>query len=390
MTQLRTKLMGQATCSRRLAQSILGWNLSHATDLPRCRVSRSIAGQYSAGTAPRDRHMLTVLGLTGSSAVLMAEANAAIVPPQTSMASSSACIGRFRVSSMARSRAVVTHDRESKALTNVTQLSAPITPVNSIGERLASARADLEMNQAAVAAKAGVSPGTIGNIEAGTRKNPRALLAIARAVRVHPEWLKEGTGPRYTPGHPKFKGQASDLGVAQRLSQPISETGLTGTKYTRLKVREWVKAGAGGEIETAPQAKGVDLGHVDLDFPIELGAYALRVRGDGLHPVADDGTVLLIYPNTECRPRQRILVTMRNGRRFCGKLVELADDAVHATELTTRTPRTFDRGQVESVEWIRDILDVGVWSAEAEEQQRGKEIRDSVAAPPPAAKRIAR
>ncbi len=43
---------------------------------------------------------------------------------------------------------------------------------------------------------AGVTQSTIGNIEAGLRKSPRELLAIAAAVKVSPEWLKTGRGER--------------------------------------------------------------------------------------------------------------------------------------------------------------------------------------------------
>ena len=48
------------------------------------------------------------------------------------------------------------------------------------------AREAAGLTQPQLAKKAGVSPGTIGNIESGTRKQPRELLAIAAALRVTP------------------------------------------------------------------------------------------------------------------------------------------------------------------------------------------------------------
>lgn len=65
--------------------------------------------------------------------------------------------------------------------------------MDTIAERLKLARGDL--SQADLAKKSGVSPGTIGNIEAGTRTKPRELLSIARALNVSPEWLQHGNGP---------------------------------------------------------------------------------------------------------------------------------------------------------------------------------------------------
>jgi len=100
------------------------------------------------------------------------------------------------------------------AHTNVMQANATFTSVRTIAERTKAAREALGLNQVELAARAKVSPGTIGNLEAGTRKNPRELLAIAAALGVMPDWLKTGRGPR------DFRES-----VAHRLSlgEPINE-----------------------------------------------------------------------------------------------------------------------------------------------------------------------
>lgn len=87
--------------------------------------------------------------------------------------------------------------------TNVMQEPCLITSVNTIAERLKQTREDLKLSQDQLAKQAGVSQGTIGNIESGTRKNPRELLAIARALGVTPEWLKSGKGIRTIPSFHK-------------------------------------------------------------------------------------------------------------------------------------------------------------------------------------------
>lgn len=88
------------------------------------------------------------------------------------------------------------HDRDVTANTYVMQPGDVITLVNSIAERLKWARERLGLSQQQVAEVAKVTQGTIANIESGLRRNPRELIAIARAVRLEPLWLKEGTGPR--------------------------------------------------------------------------------------------------------------------------------------------------------------------------------------------------
>lgn len=69
------------------------------------------------------------------------------------------------------------------------------TTPNTLAERFKLAREALGMSQADVARRAGVRQSTIGNIEAGTRSNPRKLLQLARALCVLPEWLQDGSGP---------------------------------------------------------------------------------------------------------------------------------------------------------------------------------------------------
>lgn len=80
--------------------------------------------------------------------------------------------------------------------TNVNQWGETFTDVKSIKDRTREAREALGLSQIELAKRAKVSPGTIGNLEAGTRKSPRELLAIAAALKVNAEWLKSGKGPR--------------------------------------------------------------------------------------------------------------------------------------------------------------------------------------------------
>jgi transcriptional regulator with XRE-family HTH domain len=47
-----------------------------------------------------------------------------------------------------------------------------------------------------LAEEVGVSQSSIRNIESGFRQRPRELVSIARALRVSPEWLETGKGPK--------------------------------------------------------------------------------------------------------------------------------------------------------------------------------------------------
>jgi transcriptional regulator with XRE-family HTH domain len=63
----------------------------------------------------------------------------------------------------------------------------------TIGERCAAARTKLGISQETLATLAGLSAGTIGNLEIGRSKTLRKLTTVARVLGVSPQWLAEGT-----------------------------------------------------------------------------------------------------------------------------------------------------------------------------------------------------
>jgi len=109
--------------------------------------------------------------------------------------------------------------------------------VTTIAERLKEARLEANLSQPALAKRARVSPGTIGNIEAGTRSNPRELLAIAAAVKVRPEWLKTGALPKRDPDASQAESdQSPPLNPRQRILLGLFD-GLT-AKQQEDMIRE--------------------------------------------------------------------------------------------------------------------------------------------------------
>lgn len=66
--------------------------------------------------------------------------------------------------------------------------------VKTVAARLKIARDHKEWKQAQLAAAAGVSTGTVGNIEAGIRQSPGSLPLLAQALGVSHAWLAYGKG----------------------------------------------------------------------------------------------------------------------------------------------------------------------------------------------------
>jgi transcriptional regulator with XRE-family HTH domain len=101
--------------------------------------------------------------------------------------------------SIARSRGLVTpvfnHERDSRVNTAVLGGAQTISAVDSIASRLAAARKEKQWTQAQLAKAAGVSQGTVGNIESGGRQGLGSLPRLAEALGVRHKWLRDGDLP---------------------------------------------------------------------------------------------------------------------------------------------------------------------------------------------------
>lgn len=156
-----------------------------------------------------------------------------------------------------------------------------ITPVKELADRVAWARARLGLSQEQLAEKAGVSQGTIGNIESGLRKKPREVVALATALEVRPEWLTSGMG------RPEiFTQQANSVDMAQLMSQARN--------YSTPLVVKWE-----------------GLMSADLSRPFEL-----EVKDGSFGGEIPAGCVMRLDPNRQPRAGWPLLVRDKAGKFY--------------------------------------------------------------------------
>lgn len=74
--------------------------------------------------------------------------------------------------------------------------------MNTFADRLRLARQRLDWTQKQLAQASGLSQSAIGNYESGQRFTSRALLRLAHALQVTPEWLENGRGATAYPPAP--------------------------------------------------------------------------------------------------------------------------------------------------------------------------------------------
>lgn len=179
--------------------------------------------------------------------------------------------------------------------------------METIDQRLKWAREKRELTQMQLAELAGVSTGTIGNIEAGTRKNPRELLAIAHAVGVSAEWLKSGRGSPTGEG-----SQEPQKKLDANAAQPnLRRVWVVGTTQGGVPERIWDD----GDHPVGSTDAFADAATIDSR------AFAVRVVGDSMVPRYMPGEFALVEPGTEPELEDDVLVRLQSGETMLKKLL---------------------------------------------------------------------
>lgn len=143
-----------------------------------------------------------------------------------------------------------------------------ITAVKTAAERLKYARVAEGLSQEALAELAGVTQGTIGNMEAGIRgKRSPSWPAVATALKRRYEWLRFGKGPEYQSSEPLMAAEPTLAAIAPAKSSAFV-TGATIASLSHdlrlttaalaslLKIPEPEAAGlVAGEVMPSPEQK---------------------------------------------------------------------------------------------------------------------------------------
>lgn len=138
--------------------------------------------------------------------------------------------------------------------------------VKTLANRVLQLRTEKGWTQGQLASAAGVSQGSVGNIESGTRLDPRAttLTGIAQALGVNPHWLAHGS-------------DAPALATQTTTANTTPGPALRG----KVPLISWVQAG-----EWCSTCKAHDINDAErwMDCPVSHSGqtFALRVRGDSM------------------------------------------------------------------------------------------------------------
>lgn len=238
------------------------------------------------------------------------------------------------------------HPPDSGAM--VKQRTAPDPRIATNLSRLMKAG---ELSQAGLAAASGVGQSTISRILHGDDSpTSRTLAKLANALNVtvdeffRSEVTADGDkGPYAAADNPRFES----AGPIRRIRQvPVVGT---------------VKVGDEGYFEEVSQ-EPAGAGHVEASTT-DTGAYALRVRGDSLHPAIRDGWIIVIEPQGQVTAGEYVLVGLKSGRKMIKELLYQRRDSVAVMSVNSDTRLSVPTDELEFVHSIGAVFPPSKWKA---------------------------
>lgn len=120
----------------------------------------------------------------------------------------------------------------------------------------------------------------------------------------------------------------------------------------------FAQAGDGGFFDDGGFPAGFGWDQVTLPTTSARHTYALKVQGDSMLPLYRDGDTLIVEPEAQIRPGDRVVVKTRQGE-VLAKL--LARQTPRRVELQSLNPQHPDRSfEADDIEWIARI----VWASQ--------------------------
>lgn len=169
------------------------------------------------------------------------------------------------------------------------------------GNRLRAAQKHAKKTQQQVAKEVGMGQGTLSELmKIGT--GSAFTTQIAKACGVDAHWLATGEGEMLLTKEPSNVAQAPALRTARQI--PV--------------VGE-VKGGDDGYLHELQYPVGHGDGFVEY-WCRDGNAYALRVRGDSMHPRYRAGEFVVVTPSIEAQQGSDVVVALKDGRKLLKQL----------------------------------------------------------------------
>ena len=225
----------------------------------------------------------------------------------------------------------------------------------ALGARVRHLRQAQGLTLEQLSARSDVDVGTISALELRDSQRSKYAAALARGLGVPLDALLDSPSTLSTPvAH--FGGPA-DAAPAQLLPYP----GLN-NKSGSVQVTGVMRTGEGGEFhitDLPAREQGLRV-YTTQPHP---GAYALKVRGDGLAPTVEDGEFVLVDPSAPRDPGARVIIELTDGRRLMRKLLFERADTIAVRTINGPETNTLEKADVKSVHTVFAVYAAERWIA---------------------------
>lgn len=198
---------------------------------------------------------------------------------------------------------------------------------DSPGDRLASFRKSLGMNQRTFASTLGVSPGRIGSMETDADPPTRGFLQkISQRYHISADWLLNGHGAQFHAPTPGFQGRTTRIEPADADQVGLGEGDLKteGRNYAFVKqMRVSVSAGMGlipvedTEVDRmALPLTWFQRNRINSDVTV-----LVHVHGDSMAPTIPDGCLVLLHIVEKTIDKAGVYAFTRGDEAFIKRLV---------------------------------------------------------------------
>jgi phage repressor protein C with HTH and peptisase S24 domain len=221
--------------------------------------------------------------------------------------------------------------------------------MKTLAERVRSALDEKGATQAELARAAGVKSPSVSNWLSGETKQLKgpSLVKAAAFLGVNEAWLSEGKGPRHLAGR-ATQEQKDEAGVElEPAGQPRS--------VRRIRVVGTAKLGDDGYFERI-EGDGWIIGYTD-----DQDAYALRVKGDSMHPAIRHGHFVAVAPNSCCVPGEYVVIELRDGRKMVKELIFERSDEIVIESVNGNHRRAIEKSEIEKMHPVVAIVPPSRW-----------------------------
>ncbi|WCM88822.1 XRE family transcriptional regulator [Acidovorax sp. NCPPB 3576] len=202
--------------------------------------------------------------------------------------------------------------------------------MQTLAQRIRSARTELGITQVELAKRAEMKQSDVSKLERGDSQKTSNLIRLAMALAVNPQWLDTGDGPR--------RPEESNVAAAPMLG-----------RSRLVPVVGHVKAGPDGYLEEMQYPVGHGEGCVEY-WTKDEAAYALRIKGDSMHPRYRAREFIVVTPSIEAQQGNDVVVRMRDGRKLLKQLNWQRPEELQLLSINDGyAPMTLDTAEVDSI-----------------------------------------